>query len=151
MSGPTHTETGAARRWTSPPGLSVVAFLVLAAVSWAYILSDDDNGVGELLSADGWAAAARFVGDLAGRGSESTPAFPRWEKWAEAAELAYRTLAMSVLAIVFAGVGVMLTFLPAARRLGSDDASTARRPGSGAFSSTSCAGCSSSPAAYRSC
>ncbi len=106
----------------------MVVFLVLAAASWAYILSDDDSGIGDLLSADGWAAAARFVGDLAGRGSERTPAFLEWSKWAEAAELAYRTLAMSVLAIVFAGVGVMLTFLPAARRLGSDDASTARHP-----------------------
>ena len=128
VSSPTRTEARAARRRTSPAALSVAAFLVLAAASWAYILSDDDSGVGKLFSAEGWTAAARFVGDLAGRGSESTPAFLRWDKWAEAASLAYRTLAMSVLAIVFAGVGVMLTFLPAARRLGSDDASTARRP-----------------------
>ena len=112
----------------SPLALSAALFVLLAAASWAYILADDDSGIGDLLSADGWRAAAGFVGDLAGRGSESTPAFLRWDKWAEAAALAYRTLAMSVLAIVFAGVGVMLTFLPAARRLGSDDASTPRHP-----------------------
>ena len=112
---------------TSPLALSAAVFVVLAAASWAYILADD-SGFGELFSADGWAAAARFVGDLAGRGSDGTPAFLVWDKWVEAAALAYRTLAMSVLAIVFAGVGVMLTFLPAARRLGSDDASSARRP-----------------------
>ena len=112
----------------SPLALSAALFVLLAVASWAYILADDDSGIGDLLSADGWRAAAGFVGDLAGRGSESTPAFLRWDKWAEAAALAYRTLAMSVLAIVFAGVGVMLTFLPAARRLGSDDASTPRHP-----------------------
>ena len=111
----------------SPLALSVVAFVLLAAASWAYILADD-SGVGDLLSADGWRSAAGFVGDLAGRDSEGTPAFLVWSEWAEAAKLAYRTLAMSVLAIVFAGVGVMLTFLPAARRLGSDDASAARHP-----------------------
>ncbi len=117
-----------ARPRITPVRLSVVAFVLLAAASWAYILSDDDSGFGDLLSVDGWRAAAGFVGDLVGRGSESTPAFLRWDKWTEAAKLAYRTLAMSVLAIVFAGVGVMLTFLPAARRLGSDDASASRHP-----------------------
>ena len=112
----------------SPPALSAAVFVLLAVASWAYIFSDDDSGFGDLLSVDGWRAAAGFVGDLVGRGSESTPAFLRWDKWTEAAKLAYRTLAMSVLAIVFAGVGVMLTFLPAARRLGSDDASASRHP-----------------------
>ena len=103
--------------------LSASAFVVLAAASWAYILSGD-SGIGDLVSAKGWSAAAGFVGDLAGRSSAGTPAFLRWSEWGEAAALAYRTLAMSVLAIVAAGAGVMLTFLPAARRLGSDDAST---------------------------
>ena len=107
--------------------LSAAAFVVLAAASWAYILSGD-SGIGDLVSAKGWSAAAGFVGDLAGRSSSGTPAFLRWSEWVEAAALAYRTLAMSVLAIVAAGAGVMLTFLPAARRLGSDDASTTGHP-----------------------
>ena len=128
VSGSNHAETRGARRRISPLALSATAFLVLAAAAWAYILSNDDSGFGDLVSAEGWRAAAGFVGDLAGRGSESTPAFLEWSEWVEAAKLAYRTLAMSVLAIVFAGAGVMLTFLPAARRIGSDDASTARRP-----------------------
>ena len=128
VSGPGTSPVRVTRRGVSPLGLSVAVFVVLAAASWAYILSDDDSGFGDLVSVDGWSAAARFVGDLAGRSSENTPAFLQWGEWAEAAKLAYRTLAMSVLAIVFAGVGVMLTFLPAARRLGSDDASTARHP-----------------------
>ena len=123
LSTPTRAAARGAGRRTSPLALSAAAFVVLAAASWAYILSDDDSGFGDLVSVDGWRAAAGFVGDLAGRGSESTPAFLTWSKWTEAATLAYRTLAMSVLAIAFAGVGVMLTFLPAARRLGSDDAS----------------------------
>ena len=128
VSTPTPRSGRIARPRITPVRLSVVAFVLLAAASWAYILADDDSGFGELVSADGWRAAAGFVGDLAGRGTEGTPAFLRSDKWAEAAALAYRTLAMSVLAIVFAGVGVMLTFLPAARRLGSDDASAARHP-----------------------
>ena len=128
VSSPTRAAARGAGRGTSPLALSAAVFVLLAAASWAYILSDDDSGFGDLVSVDGWRAAAGFVGDLAGRGSESTPAFLTWSKWVEAATLAYRTLAMSVLAIAFAGVGVMLTFLPAARRLGSDDASAYRHP-----------------------
>ena len=115
--------------------LSAAAFVVLAAASWAYILSGD-SGIGDLVSAKGWSAAAGFVGDLAGRSSAGTPAFLRWSEWVEAAALAYRTLAMSVLAIVAAGAGVMLTFLPAA---GGSARTTRPRPGirCGAFSTMS--------------
>jgi phosphonate transport system permease protein len=101
---------------------------VLAIASWVYILSDGDSGFGDLFSADGWRAAAGFVGDLAGQSRENTPAFLQRTEWIEAAKLAYRTLAMSVLAIAIAGAGVLITFLPAARRIGSDEAAASRSP-----------------------
>ena len=49
------------------------------------------------------------------------PAFLDLGRWAETGKLAYRTLLMSVLAISFAGVGVLLTFLPAARNVSNGE------------------------------
>ena len=115
-------------KWTSPARLSALSFLVLAVASWAYILADDDSGFGDLVSAQSWDAAAEFVGELVGKGSDATPAFLRWSRWTETAELAYRTLAMSVLAIGIAGGGVLVTFLPAARNVASDDVAATPSP-----------------------
>ena len=112
----------------TPAWVSAVVFAVLAGVSWAYILTGESSGFGGLLDADRWKAAAGFVGELVGRRSDSTPAFLRWSKWAEAAELAYQTLAMSVLAILIAGVGVLLTFLPAAHNVARGELATSRSP-----------------------
>ena len=52
-----------------------------------------------------------------GSGSEVDAAFLDPGSWADAGKLALKTLAMSVLAISFAGAGVLLTFLPAARNV----------------------------------
>ena len=99
-------------RWTSPVRLSALSFLVLAVASWSYILADDDSGFGDLVSAQSWDAAAEFAGELVGKGSDATPAFLRWSRWTETAELAYRTLAMIV--VFFFSPGI----LPGAIALG---------------------------------
>ena len=51
------------------------------------------------------------------RGLERGAAFLQLGAWGRTGKLAYETLAMSVLAIGFAGVGALLTFLPAARNV----------------------------------
>ena len=96
---------------------SLYGFLLLSVVSWAYILAGTDSGIGDLVSARAWSNAADFLGRLLGIDSESRPAFLQLDKWAETGKLAYRTLAMSVLAIGLAGLGVLVTFLPAARNV----------------------------------
>ena len=107
--------------------LSLIAFMILASASWAFILADADSGFGDLFSRETWSNAASFLGELVGKGSDTTPAFLQAGRWAETGVLASETLAMSILAIVFAGVGVSLTFLPAARNMAMGELSPARR------------------------
>lgn len=97
--------------------LSFVGFAVLAIGSWAYILAGQDSGFADLFMADTWRGVWGFLGDLAGKGSEGTPAFLDGMSWRNALSLSAETLAMSVLATALAGVAVLLTFLPAARNV----------------------------------
>ena len=111
-----------------PVGLSIIAFILLAAASWGFILVGDDSGFPDLFSRETWARAGNFIGELVGKGSEGQAAFLQPGKWAHAGKLASETLAMSVLAISFAGVGVLLTFLPAARNVAATLAPTHPSP-----------------------
>lgn len=97
--------------------VSIVGFTVLAAGSWAYILAGQDSGFTDLFGGDTWRGVWDFLGDLAGKGSEGTPAFLDGASWRNALSLSVETLAMSVLATAMAGVAVLLTFLPAARNV----------------------------------
>lgn len=92
-------------------GWAVVALLV---ASWAFVLSEEDAGVGELVSAETLANTGRFLGRLAGA-EEDQPAFLSAARWADAGRLAVQTLAMSVLAIGVAAVGTLLTVMAGAR------------------------------------
>ena len=113
----------------NPLWVSLAAFLALACISWTYLLLDADSGFREMFQAETWRQAGAFLGRLAGLGSEGTPAFQQWDKWKEAGGLAYDTLAMSVLAMAIAGVGALLTFLPAARNVATGElASSASLP-----------------------
>ncbi len=100
---------------------SVIGAVLLAAASWAYIFAQDDNGIGDLFSPGSWAAAGGFIMELLGIGVDRTPAFFSWSSWVRTAELAYRTLAMSILAAVFAGAAVLVTFLFGARNVASGE------------------------------
>ncbi len=97
--------------------LSLIAFILLAAASWAFILVGGDSGFEDLFSAKTWKRVGSFIGELAGKGSAGTPAYLQPSEWARTGKLAAETLAMSILAITFAGAGVLLTFLPAARNM----------------------------------
>ncbi len=116
-----------ARHRIGVAGLSLIAFALLAAASWGFILLGGDSGFQELFSHETWANAGSFIGELAGKGSGERAAFLQPGKWAHAGKLAYETLAMSVLAIGFAGVGALLTFLPAARNVAVGELAPARR------------------------
>ena len=100
-----------------PVKISIIAFILLAAASWGFILLADDSGFHKLFSRETWESAGSFVRQLAGRGSGEKAAFFQPAKWAHAGKLAYETLAMSVLAIGLAGAGVLVTFLFGARNV----------------------------------
>jgi phosphonate transport system permease protein len=106
--------------------VSLIGFIVLAVASWGFVIFLDGGDPMILFSGETWERASSFIGQLAGLKSEREPAFLQWSRWAEAGKLAYETLAMSVLAIGFAGIGVLLTFLPAARNVAKGELALSR-------------------------
>lgn len=105
---------------------SLYGFVLLAVISWGYILFGTNSGFADLVSARAWGNALEFVRELVGWDSGSRPAYLQADQWIETGKLAYRTLAMSVLAIGIAGTGVLLSFVPAARNV--SDGSLGGRP-----------------------
>ena len=101
----------------SVTGASVIAALALATASWVYLFASEGASIAELFAARTWADAADFIGELLGlsENASDTPAFLDADRWREAGRLAYETLAMSVLAIGMATIGMLLTVVPAAR------------------------------------
>lgn len=104
---------------------SLYAFLALAAASWAYILVGADSGLDDFFSSRAWGNAGGFLKQLLGLedtlADGGRSAFLQLDRWAETGKLAYKTLLMSVLAISLAGLGVLVTFLPAARNVSNGD------------------------------
>lgn len=88
--------------------------VALLVSSWWFVLREPGASLGDLLSADTRHEAARFLSRFAGTG-EDPPAYLDPIRWREAAALAGQTLAMSVLAIAFAGLGTLATVMVAAR------------------------------------
>ena len=126
--------TSSRRLNANPLWISGGVFLALACASWGYLLLGVDGGFQELFRGETWRQAGEFLGQLAGLGTEGTPAFLQWSEWRQAGGLAYDTLAMSVLAMGIAGIGALLTFLPAARNVATGElASSASLPSRGLY------------------
>ena len=100
---------------------SLYGFMALSMVSWGYILVGATSGLDDLASGQAWVNAGGFVLRLLGIDGVGTPAFLEPDRWADTGKLAYKTLLMSVLAIGFAGMGVLLSFLPAARNVSNGE------------------------------
>ena len=109
--------------------LSLYGFLLLAALSWGYILLGDNSGLSEFSSEGTWNGASKFFQQIAGADSDAPPVYLQPASWLETGKLAYETLAMSVLAIAMAGSLVFLTFLPGARNISSGEFGGASSPG----------------------
>ncbi len=112
---------GSRRRTISFAGASFYGFVLLAALSWGYIVLGDDSGLDQFSSSKTWSNASQFVQELAGVNSKVRPAYLSLDRWFETGRLAYQTLAMSVLAMGMAGTAVLATFLPGARNVGNGD------------------------------
>lgn len=98
---------------------------VLVAASWWFILAGGGQA-GAMAGGDSFDQALRFLRGFVGLAEDGTiartrsgealvPAYLQWDRWVVMAGLAIETLAMSVLAIALAGVGMLCTVLPAAR------------------------------------
>jgi len=116
---------------------SLYGFLALAVASWVYILAGAGSGLEDFFSGRSWGNAGDFLKQLLGLedtlADGGRPAFLQLDRWAETGKLAYKTLLMSVLAISVAGVGVLLTFLPAARNISNGELGGRPFPGLGAL------------------
>jgi len=116
---------------------SLYGFLALAVASWVYILAGAGSGLEDFFSGRSWGNAGGFLKQLLGLedtlADGGRPAFLQLDRWAETGKLAYKTLLMSVLAISLAGVGVLLTFLPAARNISNGELGGRPFPGLGAL------------------
>jgi phosphonate transport system permease protein len=96
---------------------SVLGAALLAAASLAYLIWGTERDFPGLLSPAVWRGAWRLAGQMLGLDAAAPPAYLRADRWLETGKLACQTLAMSVLAIGLAGLGALLTFLPAARNV----------------------------------
>ena len=110
-----------ARRTPTFARVSLYIFAGLLVVAWVFIFVEGDSGFTDLLRGRTWDNAGSFLFRMAGMGLEETPAFLQPEQWWATGNLAYKTLAMSVLAIGIAGAGSFLTFMFAARTLSNGD------------------------------
>lgn len=100
---------------------SFYGFMALSLASWSYILAGADSGLEDFISGRAWVNAGNFVRELLGLDAAGRPSFLDAGRWVETGKLAYRTLLMSVLAISLAGLGVLLSFLPAARNVSNGE------------------------------
>lgn len=96
--------------------VGVLLLLAWVALAWWFVLSEG-RGLADLFAADSWRNAARFVRQLAGAGSDATPAFARPDVWGQVLRLAVETVQMSVLGAGIAGLGALATVAFAARTL----------------------------------
>ncbi len=94
--------------------ISAWIFVALTITAWTFVLMEQSTRFIDLFSPEPWQHAQRFISRLLGA-NEARPAFLMPERWLEAGALAYQTLAMSVLAIGLATIGMLLTVIPAAR------------------------------------
>lgn len=94
--------------------ISMFTAILLFFSCWGYVLFVEGIEWTQLFSQKNLGYVKEFVGFLLGDGNEH-PAFYQGEAWKEALGLAWRTLKMSLLAIGFAGGGMLFTVLPGAR------------------------------------
>lgn len=96
--------------------LSLLITLFLVATSWIFIYKADKANFLGLFSEKNAFYASKFLKGMVGIGEEN-PAFMDYEIWSQVLKLTYETLQMSVMAIGFATIGMILTVIPAARNV----------------------------------
>jgi phosphonate transport system permease protein len=88
--------------------------LILIAASWIYIFIADDADLFGLFTGKNFEYTRKFIGGLFGVGEESK-AFLDAKAWENALKLTYEALQMSIMAIGFATIAMLITVMPAAR------------------------------------
>lgn len=88
--------------------------LALIIASWIFIFTADKADFFAMFTERNFQYTRKFINALLGVG-ENTPAFLDSKAWSNALRLTYETLQMSVMAIGFATIAMLITVIPAAR------------------------------------
>lgn len=89
---------------------------ILIVGSWTFIFLADKATFWGIFSEKNFMYTKKFLSQLLGVGSE-TPEFLNKASWLAALKLTYETLIMSIMAIGFATIGMIITVIPAARNV----------------------------------
>lgn len=95
---------------------TIIAILLLVISSWMFIYKIDNANFSALFSEKNFFYTKKFLNGLLGIGDKN-PAFKDGESIKKALKLTYETLQMSVMAIGFATIGMLITVIPAARNV----------------------------------
>jgi phosphonate transport system permease protein len=96
-------------------GWSLVAALVIGIAGWVFILFDGQSG--SILTSTSWHRLTDFFSRLSGSGTDRSAAFLDAGKWWTIAGLTVDSLAISLIAVVLAGLGAVATMSAAASNI----------------------------------
>lgn len=105
---------------------SVYAFFALIGASWYFVIGVEKASLAELFSEENVAYASKFFKGLLGIGQEEV-AFLNRESWSHAFALSIETLQMSIMAIGFSTIAMLLTVIPAARNVADGTLTLSRK------------------------
>ena len=100
--------------------------LILLVGSWSFIIKVDRADFGSLFSEKNLFYAKKFFGGMVGIGQDKI-AFQDIDSWKHALKLTYETLQMSVMAIGFSTIAMVLTVIPAARNAANGTLTLSKR------------------------
>jgi len=110
------TTIGAVKKKFSVAKFSYFLGLFLVIGSWMFIFVVDKADFFGLFTEKNLMFTKKFIGELLGV-NEASPAFLNKDSIIKALKLTYDTLQMSIMAIGFATIGMLITVIPAARNV----------------------------------
>jgi len=106
--------------------LSVFIFIILTISSWIFVFKVEGASISNFFSPKNIFYGKKFIKELIGIGEE-IPAFMDSERIKNALKLTYDTLQMSIMAIGFSTLGMILTVIPASRNDINDSFSNSKK------------------------
>ena len=96
--------------------LSIILIILLLIVSWMYVVKVEGADFFSLFTVKNFNHSKKFLGGMLGIG-EDIPAFLSKDSWKNVLSLTYKTFQMSIMAIGFSTIGMILTVLPSSRKI----------------------------------
>lgn len=88
--------------------------MLIISLSWVFIFFGENASLSDYFTVSNLKQGQKFLSDLLGL-TVDQPAYLSAEHWKSALQLTWETLQMSILAIGFSGIGMLVTVIPAAR------------------------------------